>query len=109
MLDDTHKDCRVRRKRVLDAIVWLKANNPYYKDIVIDYKSLQQLPEDDIPSGLQVVEDNDTAQENEDNADCDEHTAVQEDGDGDVELPRSFLPLPVHKKQEQDGKICEIT
>ena len=100
-LDNTHKDCRVRRKRVLDAIQWLKANNPYYKDIVIDHNSLQQLPEDDVPSGLQIVEDkNDMVQENEDDVD---HDVLMEDADGNDELPRSFLPLPVHKKQDQDA------
>ena len=40
--ENTHRDCRVRRKRVLDAILWLKDNNPYYKDITINHAALQQ-------------------------------------------------------------------
>ena len=96
----------MRRKRVLDAIQWLKANNPYYKDIIIDHKSLQQLPEDDVPSGLLMVEDNDdTAHEEEkevtNNPDVPPDT--QEDADGDNEVSRSFLPLPLHKKPDQDA------
>ena len=62
-LDNTHKDCRVRRQRVLDAIMWLKGNNTYYKDIIINHDALQQLPEDDVPSGLQVMEENDEDEE----------------------------------------------
>ena len=88
----------------MDAIQWLKANNPYYKDIIIDHKSLQQLPEDDVPSGLLMVEDNDdTAHEEEKevtrNPDLPPDT---QDADGD-EVSRSFLPLPLHKMPDQDA------
>ena len=31
--DDTHKDFRVRRYRVQEALCWLKDNNPAYSDI----------------------------------------------------------------------------
>ena len=41
-----HKDFRVRRARVLGALQWLKANNPYYADIEIDPEALNALPED---------------------------------------------------------------
>ena len=77
----------------MDAIEWLKANNAYYKDIVINYESLQQLPEDDVPSSLQIIEDNsDTDQGDEDNNNPDESDNSQEAaGDEDAELPRSFL------------------
>ena len=40
--ENTHRDCRVWRQRVLDAISWLKDNNPYYKDITINHAALQQ-------------------------------------------------------------------
>ena len=46
-IENTHRDCRVRRKRVLDAILWLKDNNPYYKDITLNRTALQQLPEEE--------------------------------------------------------------
>ena len=32
----------VSTKRVLDAILWLKDSNPYYKDITINHAALQQ-------------------------------------------------------------------
>ena len=41
---NTFKDCTVRREKVLEAITWLKHNNPYYADIEIDQEALQQLP-----------------------------------------------------------------
>ena len=38
----------VNRQRVLDALVWLKNNNPYYHHINIDHVNLQALPEHDV-------------------------------------------------------------
>jgi hypothetical protein len=37
---------RVRRQAVLDALVWLKEHNEFYKDIVIDRQKVDQLPVD---------------------------------------------------------------
>ena len=39
---------RVRRVRVKEALIWLKANNPIYADIKISEDTLAQLPEDGI-------------------------------------------------------------
>ena len=50
--DNTHKDCRVRSQKVMQAITWLKKNNPYYSDIVIDEEALQRLPDDGVPDNL---------------------------------------------------------
>ena len=41
-----HYDFRVRRGVVRAAIQWLKANNKWYSDIVIDEARLEALPED---------------------------------------------------------------
>jgi len=38
----------VRRDKVLQALLWLKAHNPLYKDIELDYDALAQLPEEGI-------------------------------------------------------------
>ncbi|KAH9852985.1 hypothetical protein C2E23DRAFT_918336, partial [Lenzites betulinus] len=38
----------VRRERIRQALSWLHAHNPLYKDIIIDESRLEQLPEDDI-------------------------------------------------------------
>jgi hypothetical protein len=44
---------RVRRRRVLLALEWLKENNTrYYGQVTIDRSSLESLPEDDIPVEL---------------------------------------------------------
>src|SRR6266540_5699685 len=41
------RDFVVRQDKVANALLWLKANNHYYKDIVIDRKILKSLPEND--------------------------------------------------------------
>ena len=39
--------------------MWLKTNNPFFKDIKIDWNAIQSLPEDGIPEKLMyVIEDN---------------------------------------------------
>lgn len=40
---------RVRRQKVKDALVWLKANNPLYSEISIDEQRLSSYPENDVP------------------------------------------------------------
>ena len=47
--DNTHKDFKVRRARVLAALRWLKRSNPCYKDITIDLDTLATLPVDGVP------------------------------------------------------------
>ena len=61
--DNTHRDCTVRREKVLRAIMWLQANNPFYADIAIDYESLQRLPEDGVLDDLPTVEDPESNEE----------------------------------------------
>ena len=34
------------RQKIMDALIWLKRNNPHYKDIIIDEQALNQYPED---------------------------------------------------------------
>ena len=91
-IENTHRDCRVRRKRVF--------NNPYYKDITINHAALQQLPEDDVPVGLQVRED----EEDQDDAGP-EATGPddEEEAGGEPQVSRSFLPLPVCKQKDQEA------
>jgi len=43
---DGYKDLNVQRDRVLKALLWLKANNPFYTDIKISEENIQLLPED---------------------------------------------------------------
>ena len=69
-LDNTHRDYRVRRKAIYDALIWLKANNPHYHDIVINQQNLPALPEDGLPTNLptEVLQDQPTCPVPEDAA-----------------------------------------
>jgi hypothetical protein len=55
--EDTHRDFTVRRHKVLEAVLWLKTNNPFFKDIEIDRDVIQSLPENGIPDELRYVID----------------------------------------------------
>ena len=55
--NETHRDFTVRRHRVLEAILWLKTNNPFFKDIEIDRDIIDSLPENGIPEELRYVID----------------------------------------------------
>ncbi|KAI5993857.1 hypothetical protein EDD15DRAFT_2166686 [Pisolithus albus] len=46
---------RVRRRVVHEALIWLKANNAMYKDVIICPERLHELPEDDIPIEISAV------------------------------------------------------
>lgn len=43
---------RVRRHRIREALIWLKAHNPHYHDISLNDDALAALPEDDVPFEL---------------------------------------------------------
>ena len=93
--DNTHRDCTVRREKVLQAIMWLQANNPFYADVAIDYESLQRLPEDGLPDDLPTVEDPESNEEQD---------AQQEDAENHIpHQSHSFLPLPQRQQTEQDA------
>ncbi|CAB4005608.1 Hypothetical predicted protein [Paramuricea clavata] len=55
--EHTHRDFTVRRHKVLEAVLWLKTNNPFFKDIEIDRDVIQSLPENGIPDELRYVID----------------------------------------------------
>ncbi|CAG8782030.1 15441_t:CDS:1, partial [Racocetra fulgida] len=40
------RDFKVHRDKVTHVLYWLKANNSYYSEIVINNETLQSLPED---------------------------------------------------------------
>ena len=53
---------RVRAQVVRKALIWLKANNRYYHDIIIDESEISNLPSDgSYESFLQTFEDEDVA------------------------------------------------
>ena len=55
-VDNSHRDLTVRRHQVLGPMLWLKTNNPYFKDAEIDREAVESLPENGIPSELRYVE-----------------------------------------------------
>lgn len=69
---------KVRARRVRDALVWLRRNNPHYRDIEIDESVLNELPEDgDIHEHLQSL-----------NLEAEE----QEERNPDNQIDPSFFP-----------------
>ena len=44
--DNSHRDFKVRKTVVLNALLWLKQHNKYYRKVDIDYNALNELPED---------------------------------------------------------------
>ncbi len=43
---NSHRDFRVRKSVVHNALLWLNQNNKYYRSIDIDLTALNQLPDD---------------------------------------------------------------
>ena len=75
--------------------MWLKANNPFYADVAIDYESLERLPEDGVPDDLPTVEDPESSEKQDDQ---------QEDAEEQIShQSHSFLPLPQRQQTEQDA------
>ena len=53
--DNTFKDLTVRREKVSCALHCLVQHNDVYKDVTIDYDSLDSLPSEGIPSDLHQI------------------------------------------------------
>ncbi len=101
--ENTYRDFRVRRERILLALQWLNVNNPCYKDIMnnpcckdfmIDHVALQLLPEDGIPPELLTVDEDEECRA--------QSVSREEDDEHDSS---SFLPLPTSQTSEDDA-IC---
>ena len=111
--DCTHQDFRVRKSVVLGALLWLKHHNKYYRNVNIDYDSLNELPEDGNLSGLtgiktsrNVEEDRPLLENDENSHDAEyfvpiaaqkltELEAVKKSvADGQKSSPRNIVPWP---------------
>ncbi len=46
--DNSHRDFKVRRAVVLNALLWLKQHNKYYRKVHIDYTALNDFQKMDI-------------------------------------------------------------
>ncbi|PKK65022.1 hypothetical protein RhiirC2_715855 [Rhizophagus irregularis] len=83
------RDFTVRRRKVCKALLWLKENNPYYNDIIIDTDLLETLTENDsIFNMLPQLQDDELGEDDGDNI---------EDGE---DISRTFVPLmPQHNEK----------
>jgi hypothetical protein len=43
------KILQVRRRKIMNALTWLKNNNELYKNVYISHENLSNLPTDDVP------------------------------------------------------------
>ena len=100
--DNTHKDCRVRRQKVMQAITWLKENNPYDSDIVIDEEALQRLTDDGVPDNLPSLHFEENEEETE-RQELTEQGPPQSNANGGEQESRSFLPLQQAQQREQEA------
>ncbi|KAJ7475396.1 hypothetical protein B0H11DRAFT_1917799 [Mycena galericulata] len=75
---------RVRRQRVLEALVWLKANNPLYATIQIDDHHLSLLPENDVPEEIMS------------------NTRLSQDVNGLQREHGGYVPLDVAEEEPED-------
>ena len=107
--DDTHKDFTVRRHRVLEALLWLKTNNPFFKDIEIDRQVIQSLPENGVPDELRyVIDDNEPSVHVENEGPPQEPTVSANASVEELILGNdstSFIPM--RQRQRKDGAAIQ--
>ena len=84
-----HKDFRVRRTKVYNALLWLKHHNVYYRNIAIDESVLSQLPVDGDIASIPTIVDEATIPIN------------QEDSDAGL-LAGTFVPMLPRQNTEQE-------
>ena len=103
-VENTHRDFIVRQHRVLQAVLWMMTNNPYFKDVEIDCEAINCLADNGIPNGLRFVLDTEVSpHEDQDEGPPQEH-AVDNDVVEESVLGRertSFIPQC--QRQEQDA------
>ena len=101
--DNTFKDVNVRKQKLLDALLWLKENNPLYFNIEINDHTLNCLPINGIPTELLSVEADEssvselTADTGPQNDSFSEETLYNETTE-----TSSFLPVGEQQQKEFD-------
>ena len=92
---------------MLEAILWLKTNNPFYKDVEVDRDAIQSLPENGIPQGLRFVSDSceEVLYENEGPPQEPETNTLTDLNDESLSDngSRSFIPLRQRQRKEVDA------
>ena len=107
--DNTHKDFTVRRHKVLEALLWLKTNNPFFKDIEIDRQVIQSLPENGVPDELRyVIDDNEPSVHAENEGPPQEPTMCANASVEELIIGNdssSFIPM--RQRQRKDGAAIQ--
>ncbi len=107
--DDTHKDFTVRRHRVLGALLWLKTNNPFFKDNEIDRQVIQSLPENGVADELRyVIDDNEPSVHVENEGPPQEPTmSVSASVEEQILENDSTSFIPMRQRQRKDGAAIQ--
>ena len=97
--DGNHKDFRVQRQKILHALKWLKANNPYFHKITIDYAVLEELPNDSILPNIPTISESLDSPEDK--------TSSQPESDEQLESSdkSSFVPSVVQSHSREEDTI----
>ena len=107
--NDTHKDFRVRRHSVEQALRWLRDNNPAYGDIVIDDARIQNLPEDGELPNLRTVEFTETEHMDDQGPAPQQLDAGETDGSNDLTVSGIILPEPgVNVQAHVEAAVNEV-
>ena len=92
----SHKDFKVRRSRVLQALQWLIENNQHFREISLDHAALAQLPESGELPGISAV----TLPNDESGTEPD---FEQSDGHDSEQLSSSSVPAAPHQATEREA------
>ena len=116
--NDSYSDFTVCRQKVLNALQWLKQNNPYYKSITIDHSTLNEPPENGVPT--EILNNSENAENptqsqrnietNDSESDTDMDIDNYNDSDNDTEVDdtaqhnyTSFIPVPCQEQTEMEA------
>ena len=92
----SHKDFKVRRSRVLQALQWLMEKNQYFRGISLDRAALAQLPENGELPGLSAV----TLPDDESGT---EPVLEQSEEHDSEQLSSSFVPAAPRQATEREA------
>lgn len=102
--DETYHDFNVCSQKVRDALIWLKNNNPLYKEIIISEENLQTLPENgNVTSEIQTIDD--LRQESINTNITSENTTKEQDIENrENDVNHSCIPNTAYPHQDQQIK-----
>ncbi len=100
-----HKYFTVRRHRVLEALLWLKTNNPFFKDTEIDRQVIQSLPENGVPDELRYVIDDNEPSINVENEGPPQEPTMNANASVVRNDSTSFIPM--RQTQRKDGAAIQ--